>query len=178
MVIVTERRPPSNPFALPLELIEAIKDDEYACVTLATDRGTALIAKMPASVIDALRGTYPIQLRHELFQHPAAPVIRITATLYDQPQQPFVLETFINVADFDQYADYVTFTDQDELPILFYDGQHQFRLAKAVNNGPRETVPQIIKAAKRLLQQIPEGCLDFDRAKMDVMAVIDPSSLH
>jgi hypothetical protein len=175
---VTERHPSPDRFALPPELIEAIKDDDYACVTLATDRGTALVAKLPASEIDAFRGTYPIQLRHELFEHPAAPVIRITATLYDNPDQPFLLETFINIADADQRTDYAEFADQDELPILFYDDQHQFRLAKAVNNGPRETVPQILEVADRLLHQISEGCLDFDRAKTDVMALIDPGSLH
>ena len=64
---VTGRPPPQDLFALPPELIEAITDDDYACVTLTTDHGFALVAKLPASEIDPFRGTYPIQLRHELF---------------------------------------------------------------------------------------------------------------
>jgi hypothetical protein len=171
-----DRRRSPDPFALPPELIDAINDDEYACLTLATDRGTALIAKMPASEIDSLRGTYPIQLRHELFEHPAAPVIRITATLYDDPDRPFLLETFINVAEADQRTDYAAFAHQEELPILFYDGQHQFRLAKTLGNGPRQTVPLMLEIAGQILDRIPSERFDFERAKADVMAAFDPGS--
>jgi hypothetical protein len=172
MDTVTERFQPSDPFALPPELVEAIRDDDYACVTLATERGTALVAKLPGYEIEGLRGTFPIQLRHELFGHPASPVIRMTATLYDQPSAPFLLETFINVDDAYQRADYAAFAEQEELPILFYDEHHQHRLAKAVRNGAREQIPLILETAGELLADIPVAERDFDRAKAAVMATI------
>jgi hypothetical protein len=107
-----------DPFARPLDLVEAIRDNDYACLTLATDQGTALLAKLQAREIEGLRGTFPIQLRHELFGHPASPIIRITATLYDDPTQPFLLETFINVDDDYQRADFAAFAGQEDLPVL------------------------------------------------------------
>ena len=136
-----ERGPSPDPLALPPELVEAIQDDDYACLTLATNRGTALVAKLPGTEIEGLRGTFPIQMRHELFGHPASPVIRLTATLFDDPDQPFLLETFINVDEDDQRNDYAAFADQDEILLLFYDEGHQHRLGKTVGNGSRDPDP-------------------------------------
>src|SRR5437762_11419875 len=84
---------------LPSELVEAIKDRPYACVTAPTDRGTVFVIKAPSRDIDSLRGPVPIFLRHELYEHPAAPVIRMLLKIYDQPERPLALETYINVAD-------------------------------------------------------------------------------
>ena len=164
-----ERSPYPDPLALPAELAEAIKGDDYACLTLATNRGTALVAKLPGTEIEGLRGTFPIQMRHELFGHPASPVIRLTATLFDDPDQPFLLETFINVDEEDQRNDYAAFADQDEIPLLFYDRQHHHRLAKTVGNGSRDRIPAILQGAEELLAAIPTSARDFERAKADVM---------
>ena len=167
-----ERDPSPDPLALPAELIEVIHDDDYACLTLATNRGTAIVAKLPGAEIEGLRGTFPIQLRHELFGHPAGPVIRLTATLYDDPDQPFLLETFINVDEEDQHADYAAFADQGEIPLLFYDEGHQHRLGKRVGNGSRTQIPAILQAADELLAGVSVEQRDFDQAKADVMAMI------
>ncbi|CAN5720445.1 hypothetical protein BH23CHL2_BH23CHL2_19580 [soil metagenome] len=172
MEAVTERFQPTEPFALPPELVGAIKDDEYACVTLATNRGTAIVAKLPGAEIEGLRGTFPIQVRHELFGHPASPVIRLTATLYDNPRSPFLLETFINIGELDQRADYAAFADQEKIPLLFFDEHHQHRLGKTVSNGSQAQIPLILQHADELLAGIPVEQRDFDRAKIDVMATI------
>ena len=164
-----ERSPYPDPLALPPELAEAIKGDDYACLTLATSRGTALVAKLPGTEIEGVRGTYPIQMRHELFVHPASPIIRLTATLFDDPDQPFLLETFINVDEDDQCNDYAAFADQDEIPLLFYDEGHQHRLGKTVGNGNQRQIPAILQGAEELLAAIPTSARDFERAKADVM---------
>lgn len=167
-----ERESTPDPFALPPEIVEAIQDDEYACVTIATEEGTALLAKIPSMDIEDLHGTYPVQVRHELLGHPASPVIRITATLYDDPQRPFLLETFINPDDPHQRADYAALAGQEDLRLYFYDEIHQFRLAKAVVNRARERIPLVLETADALLASIPPEDRDFDRAKADVMAAI------
>lgn len=172
MKAMTERFQPTDSFALPPELIEAIKDDDYACLTLATNRGTAIVVKVPDVEIDRISGTFPIQMRHELFGHPASPVIRLTATLYDDPDNPLLLETFINVGEADQRADYAAFAEQDEIPLLFYDQRHQHRLAKTVGNGSREQIPRVVQAADELLAGIPAGAREFDRAKADVILAV------
>lgn len=172
MEAVTERFRPTDPFTLPPELAEAIQDDDYACLTLPTSRGTALIAKLPSVEIAGLHGSFPIQMRHELFGHPASPVIRLTATLYDDPARPFLLETFINVGEADQRADYAAFAEQAEIPLLFYDEHHHHRLAKAVNNGSRMQIPLVLQAADELLAGVPAEARDFDQAKAAIMASI------
>ena len=169
---MTERFQPTDPFALPPELVEAIRDVDYACVTLPTSRGTALVAKLPDVEIERIGGTFPIQVRHELFGHPAGPVIRMTATLYDEPADPLLLETFFNVGEDDQRSDYAALSEQDEIPLLFYDQQHQHRLAKTVGNGSRHQIPQVLDAADELLAGIPPESRDFDRAKADVVLAI------
>jgi hypothetical protein len=126
---------------------------------------------MRESVI-ALRGTLPIQLRHELFKHPAGPVIRSTTTIYDDPQQPFLAETFINYADPSQCDDYAALATQKELHLLFVDGAHRLQLAKVVSNSARQRVPRVLVNARALLDQLPPDQVDFERAKRDILASI------
>jgi hypothetical protein len=64
------------------------------------------VVKAPNREIQSVRGRVPIRVIHELFNHPAAPVIRITVRIYDQPQNPLALETFINVENPQQRSDY------------------------------------------------------------------------
>src|SRR6266516_8215030 len=85
------------PGVLPPDLAAFLQDQDYACVTEATDHGTVLVIKVPTPDIESVRGTVPILLRQSLFQHPAAPVIQMVVRIYDQPEHPLALETFINV---------------------------------------------------------------------------------
>jgi hypothetical protein len=54
----------------------------------------------------------PIELGHELYDHPAAPVIRLALRIYDDPLAPLAMESFINVAAPDQRADYAALGTQ------------------------------------------------------------------
>src|SRR5687768_2285862 len=83
---------PLRPFELPPELARFLKDKPYACVPQATDRGTVLVVKAPGAEIEGLRGPVPILQRHELYAHPAAPVVRSVTTIYDDPDSPLNLE--------------------------------------------------------------------------------------
>jgi len=136
----------SDPLPLPVELVAALADVEYACLTIGTDAGTGLLLKAPQIEIAAVRGRIPVSLGHELYNHPAAPVIRIALRLYDQPQSPLAMETFINIADEAQRADYAALASQDEIPLIFLDKTHQQRLG-----------------------HIPAEQFDFERAKQAVI---------
>src|SRR5579885_1660372 len=94
---------PLFPARLPPDLAAFLREQQdYACLMHATSEGTAYVIKAPSADLATLRGTIPIGLRHELFDHPAAPVIRTLLTIHDRPDQPLRLETFCNVAAPDQ----------------------------------------------------------------------------
>lgn len=158
-----------TPDALPPELVAALEGVDYACVTVGTTAGTALLLKAPRHEIESARGAVPIRLGHEFYAHPAAPVIRMALHIFDQPEAPLALETFINVADPDQRADYAALADQDEILLLFLDENLAERLTKRISHPGRDVVPQIVTAADQLLGQIPPDQFDFERAKQAVM---------
>lgn len=161
---------PLHRIPLPLELAEFLKGYEYACLMQATDKGTIYVVKAPNKEIQSLRGTVPIHLRHELYFHPLAPVIRTVITIFDQPHCPLALETFVNIDDSQQRAEFVQLGTQDTLHLLFYDEAVMHRLTKAIANAPTETIAQIVHEADRLFNAIGPDTYDFDRAKAAVMA--------
>lgn len=125
---------PLHPSPLPPELAAFIRGREYACLLHATDHGTVLVVKLTSRDIATVRGKVLIQVNHELYDLPAAPVIRITTKIYDQPRRPLALETFINIGDPFQRADYESLASQQELMMLLYDERVRHRLTKAVGN--------------------------------------------
>lgn len=161
---------PLSPLELPPELAEFFRRaPAYACVTHATTDGTAFVITTPSADLATLRGTLPIGLRHELYEHPAAPVVRTVLTIIDQPRRPLRIETFINVAEEDQRADFAALAEQERLLLLFYDEQLRHRLSKRVPYPEREDVPQLLARAEELRRAIPSWRYDFDRAKAAVM---------
>jgi hypothetical protein len=83
------RRHSSEPI-VPIELLPDLAaflaTQDVACLMHETTDGTAHVIKLPAVEIESVRCTVPIQVRHELYAHPAAPVIRSVITIYDQPE--------------------------------------------------------------------------------------------
>ena len=110
----------------------------------------------------------PIHIQHKLYTHPAAPVIRMVTMLYDRPRAPYRLDTFINVGDEAQRADYATLSEQARLLMLFYDERLAHRLSKLVPIEPGMTMDVLVHAVRHALS-IPAGRFDFDRAKAEVM---------
>jgi hypothetical protein len=168
-------RDPSDPL-LPIALTPDLaaflrRQDGYACVTQATSEGTAYVLKTPAVDLATLRGTIPVGLRHELYAHPAAPVIRTVLSLYDRPDAPLRVETFINIAEPDQRADFAALADQEALLLLFYDEALRHRLSKRVPYPDRSDIPRILARADALRTAIAPWRLDFERAKAAVLKV-------
>jgi hypothetical protein len=161
---------PERPNQLPPELAAFLRQQQYAALLHATDLGTALIVKAPSAEIASVRGRVPIGFNHELYAHPASPVIRLLTRIYDQPNRPLALETFINVGDPDQRSDYAALTRQDELHLLFYDEQLRHALTKTTAGTDPVAIARVLTAADQLLSAIPEDRRDFDAAKADVIA--------
>jgi hypothetical protein len=162
---------PRHPIALPPDLVDFLKEQELVALFHTSDIGTLLIVKAPAQEIQSLRGTYPIGLEHQLFDHPASPVIRTLLSFHDRPDTPLRLETFTNIADPEQKAHFAGLAEQPHLPILLYDEALRHRLAKRIRNNTAEQIPGLVATAVQLLATIPPERFDFEQAKADVMEV-------
>jgi hypothetical protein len=164
---------PIHPTPLPAELQEFLRDRDFACVTLGSDQGTVLILKAPSRDILSARGHVPIELRHELYEFPTAPVVRMVTTIYDQPERPLRFESFVNVEDEQQRAEYAALSRQEHLLMLFYDERLDHRLTKQVGQLDGERIADVLSRAEALFQAIPEEQFDFEAAKAWVMARTD-----
>lgn len=163
---------PDNPSELPPELAEFLKDQPIAALLYGTENaGTILVVKVAGREIESVRGVVPVELRHELYHHPLAPVIRIVTRIYDRPDSSLGLETFVNVEDPDQRTDYAALAEQGELNLLFYDERLQHRLTKRVGQDSTE-LQNLLAQADWLLGTIRPERFDFDRAKAEIMAAI------
>ena len=160
---------PLYPAELPPDLADFLRGHEYGCLTHPTDKGTAFVIKAPEREIRSVRGRVPISVRHELYDHPLAPVIRMVMTIYDQPQSPLALEMYINVEDPQQRGEFAALATQQYLYLLFYDEQLRHRLNKQVPNAVGGDVARVVEAADKLHAAIPTDRFDFDRAKQEVM---------
>lgn len=170
---VPNRFNPERANQLPPELADFLREQQYAAFLHATNLGTVLLVKSPRREITSVRGRVPIAFTHELYAHPASPVIRMLTRIYDQPDRPLALETFINVGDPDQRDDYAALSRQDELLLLFYDEQLRHALTKTTRGTDWEAVARVLMTADRLLSAIPAARRDFDAAKSDVMEQTD-----
>ena len=87
-----ENRPgrsrPEEGAQLPPEMADFLRGQEYACFFHGTDQDTVAIVKLPTRKIASLRGPVPIHIGHELYDHPATPVIRTVITVFDGPDTP------------------------------------------------------------------------------------------
>ena len=158
-----------RPNQLPPELAAFLRQQQYAALLHATDLGTALIVKAPGPEIASARGRVPIGFNHELYAHPASPVIRMVTRIYDQPASSLAFETFVNAGDPDQRSDYEALSRQDELVMLFYDQAVTHALSKRVHLRDQLQLLRVLATADRLLAAIPEEQRDFDTAKAEVM---------
>jgi hypothetical protein len=164
---------PLEPSPLPPELAEFLWGQEIACLMQETDQGTVFVIKLPTQDIESARGRVPIQLLHELYAHPNAPVIRTTLRIYDQPEAPLALETFTNIEDENQRNAFAALTHQEAFFLLFYDEKLTHTLTKVVPQSSPEQSAEVLAYADRLLATIPQEQFDFERAKQAVMGATD-----
>src|SRR3990172_4880413 len=152
----SESSEPRQPSVLPPELVDFLKDRPFACLMQGTDKGTVFVIKAPARDIESTRGRVPINVRHELYTHPSAPVIRTVLKIYDQPKRPLACETFTNVENEQQRSDFAALAQQKSVLILLYDEALQHRLTKQVAGSDDDRMLDILHRADQLLATIPK----------------------
>jgi hypothetical protein len=152
---------PLEPSPLPPERAAFLRDQDIACLMQGTDQGTVFVIKLPTQDIESARGRVPIHLRHELYTHPNAPVIRTTLRIYDQPEAPLALETFTNIAEENQRNDFAALAHQEAFFLLFYDEKLAHTLTKVVPQSNPEQAALVLAYAEQILATIPTGRFDF-----------------
>lgn len=110
-----------SPFPEDLAQFLRAQPEAVVCLMQATNRGTAFVIRTRSHEIANVRGQVAVRLRHELYAHSAAPVIRTVLAIYDQPNVPLALESYTNIEDEEQRQDFAALADQEALLLLFYD---------------------------------------------------------
>jgi hypothetical protein len=108
-----------------------------------------------------------VKLAHDLYEHPSAPVIRTVVKIYDQPEHPLALETFINVDEPDQWQDFAAPAEQEELLLLLYDETLSHRLTKRVRYTGGAQMRNTLNWADRVRAGLPDDRYVLDAAKPD-----------
>ena len=164
-----------EPDALPSGLQACLASQKYGCVTETTNFGTAYILKAPRADIDSARGHVPVQVSRHLYFEPTAPVIRTVIRLQDRPKSALLFESFINIADPSQRAEFAALASQERLLLLFHDEELKVRLTKLVpqNRRLQLSVAYMLRTAHNFLTTISDDRFDFEKAKAAVMAVTD-----
>jgi hypothetical protein len=160
---------PVEQAVLPPDMAAFLRTKEVACLMHETNHGTVFVVKLPATEIQSLGGRVPMHVRHELYQHPAAPVIRTVIRIFDRPENPLGLEMFTNVEEADQRADFARLAGQQNIHLLFYDEQLNHRLTKGMENVESLKIHEIVAAADLVRAEIAPEHYDFDRAKADIV---------
>ena len=111
----------------------------------------------------------PIRVRYDLYQHPAAPVIRTELTIYDKPDMPLGLETFTNIDDSQQRSEFAPWRNRRNC-CCFYDEALIHRLIKVVPQNNLAVISEIVSEADRLFGEMDIETYDIERAKAAVIA--------
>jgi len=122
-----------------------------------------------ALVVGGMGDQVPMRVSHAVYAHPLGPGIRTVVTLYDQPERPLALETFINVAEADQRTNFAALGDQAALHLLFYDENLAYQKGITLANTQRATIPTTLQRADTMRAGISIEQYDFDSAKAAVM---------
>jgi hypothetical protein len=149
---ILRESPPLRPGELPPELAERLRaEGPYAAMLWGTDHGSAYVLKLPGHDLDRLPKRVPVQVQHELWNPPTAPVIRTVLQIHDQPQSSIVLEVFTNPAEQDQRAEFVGLSTHMQTLLMLYDEQAQHRRTIVIAPTEPATVALILTQAEAAL---------------------------
>src|SRR6476620_4255840 len=138
-----KERSSSKSNALPSQLQEFLRTQEYACLLHGSNRGTLVLLKAPVTDLATLQGPTPVRITHQLYSKPTAPVIRTLLRWYDRPDSTIAFEAFTNVADPQQREDYRHLARQSALMVLGYDELLRLAVQKRVANHQQGEITQI-----------------------------------
>jgi hypothetical protein len=155
-----------SPFGLPPAVREVFKRTGYGC--LAVDSSQGIIHVCHTSDVDIANFVgKPAYARWELLEMPTAPLVRLEFFIFDDPDNPYRFESFLNVGAPDQLAVLTELASQEELYMAFYgdDLTHHHTTALPHSEQQWQQLDDIIAQAELYWQRLPEEERDFDRAK-------------
>lgn len=161
---------PHPPITLPPVLRQFLAPIPYGAISAMTNDGAVLVLKAPASDIESCRGAAPVRTRYELHATDHGPVVRLVLVVHDRPDAHLTFESFCNVLDARQLAEWEDLLSRPYLRVLFFDQDLTHRLSKRISQPVDLASRELLPRARRLLALIDPAALDFDQAKASVMA--------
>jgi hypothetical protein len=86
---------------LPPEIREVIKRTGYGCLAVEADLGIVHVCHASDRDIDGFRND-PVCYQWQLIEMATAPLIRLEFIVMDNPDNPYLFESFLNAAEEDQ----------------------------------------------------------------------------
>ena len=98
---------------------------------------------------------------------PTAPLVRLQMNVMDDPQHPFMFESFLNVTEETQANVLAELTGQDKLFLAFHGDNLTHRFTTAVQHDEQQwqLLDVLAEEATQYWEQLPEHVRDYDLAK-------------
>ena len=127
---------------------------------------TALLVKAADEDVASFRGPTLIQTHWDLWRFPCASVLRLQLIIFDRPNDPYRIETFINVAAPEQLTCLLGLLTQETVWLHFFDSRTEHVLTKEIGNPHRQRseLRELVTRAAQDREALGFAW-DFDRAK-------------
>ena len=157
---------------LPPAIREVFERTGYGCLAAESSRGIVHVCHASDEDISNFIDK-PAEARWDLIEMPTAPLVRLELLVYDDPRDPFCVESFLNVAAPDQMAVLAELAGQEELYMAFYGDDLTYHYTTVVPHGEQQwqRLDEIISRAEAYCQSLPPEARDFDRAKALYMRI-------
>jgi hypothetical protein len=156
------------PNELPAEIKEVFNQTGYGCLALESDIGIVHVCHAPDTDIDGFVNK-PVTSRWQLIKMPTAPLIRLEVYIFDQQENPYRFESFLNVAEQEQEKVLAELANQDRLFLAFYGEDLGYRYTKVIPHDKQnwQQIDKMTMEAFNYLSRIPSEQQDFDKAKAE-----------
>jgi len=153
---------------LPQEMRAVFANLGAGCFAARHGDTIAFVTHASEADIESFHGTQ-VLYGWELYQLPSAPVIRLRLLILDDPDHPFLVETFLNVGDEEQREYLESLASQRMLPFDFFGEDFTYRYTKELNHPSRmrRNLAALIRQAAHYWDTLPASERDFDRAKAE-----------
>ncbi len=155
---------------LPQGVRDVFKNTGYGSLALETDMGVVHVCHAADPDIEGFADKSVIS-RWQLIKMPSAPLVRLTLTILDRPEEPYRFESFLNVAEKDQFDILVRLANQRRLYLSFYGDDLNYRYTKILEHDEQQwqLINDLTTEALDHLSKIPPEKRNYDRAKGDFM---------
>ena len=156
------------PNELPAEIKEVFGKTGYGCLALESDIGIVHVCHASDADIEGFADK-PVTSRWQLIKMPTAPLIRLEVNIFDQSENPYRFESFLNVAEQEQENVLAELANQDRLFLAFYGEDLGYRYTKVIPNDKQnwQQIDEMTMEAINYLSKIPHNQRDFDKAKAE-----------